>query len=73
MLVLDVRPMLASGIEPLSEILATAERVPAGGSFIVIAPFEPLPLFGALRQTGFSHESAPDSTGGYRIVFLREP
>ena len=68
---LDVRPMLASGMEPLSEILAAAEAIPSGGSLVVIAPFEPVPLFGALRQMGFSHESAVEPTGGYRIVFTR--
>lgn len=69
---LDVRPMLASGVEPLSEILAAADRIPVGGSLIVVAPFEPVPLFGALRQMGFSHESLPEQTGGYRIVFTRD-
>jgi hypothetical protein len=69
---LDVRPILASGGEPLSAILAAAESIPVGGSLVVIAPFEPVPLFGALRQMGFSHESVPEPTGGYRIVFSRD-
>ena len=69
--VLDVRPILASGGEPLNEILAAAEDVPVGGSLVVIAPFEPLPLYGVLRQMGFSHESGAESGGGVRIVFTR--
>jgi hypothetical protein len=69
---LDVRPILESGGEPLSMILAAAERIPSGGSLVVIAPFEPVPLFGALRQMGFSHDSRPEPTGGYRIVFTRD-
>jgi Uncharacterized conserved protein (DUF2249) len=70
--ILDVRPMLASGVEPLSAILAAAEPIPVGGSLIVIAPFEPVPLFGALRQMGFSYESGLEQTGGYRILFTRD-
>ncbi len=70
--VLDVRPILAAGGEPLEEILAAAGGVPTGGSLVVIAPFEPVPLFGALRQLRFSHESAPEDGGGFRIVFTRE-
>jgi hypothetical protein len=68
---LDVRPILASGGEPLSAILASAELVPAGSSLVILAPFEPVPLFGVLRQMGFSHESALEPGGGYRIRFTR--
>ena len=69
--VLDVRPILESGGEPLSLIVETAERIPAGGSLVVIAPFEPVPLYGALRQMGFSHETGREPTGGFRILFTR--
>jgi hypothetical protein len=73
--VLDVRPILRSGGEPLNEILAAAETVPAGGSLVVIAPFEPIPLYGVMRQLGFSHETETEmeseTAAGFRIVFTR--
>jgi hypothetical protein len=68
---IDVRSILASGGEPLNEILALAEDVPVGGSLVVIAPFEPMPLYGVMRQMGFSHETGGESDGGFRIVFTR--
>ncbi|HWC65028.1 MAG TPA: DUF2249 domain-containing protein [Thermoanaerobaculia bacterium] len=72
--VLDVRPILRAGGEPLDEILAAAGTVPPGGSLVVIAPFEPMPLYGVLRQLGFSCETATEESagGGFRIVFVKE-
>lgn len=72
-LTIDVRPILASGGEPLSEILAAAEGIAEGESLVVIAPFEPAPLYGVMRQMGFSADVAPDPGGGFRIVFTRGP
>jgi hypothetical protein len=71
--VLDVRPILQAGGEPLDQIIAAAGTVPAGGSLVVIAPFEPMPLYGVLRQLGFSCEtSAEESEGAFRVVFVRQ-
>ena len=69
--VIDVRPVIASGGEPLGEILAAADTVPEGGRLVVIAPFDPIPLYGVMRQMGFSHESELVSGGGVRVVFTR--
>jgi hypothetical protein len=69
--VVDVRPIIASGGEPLNEILAAADAVPDGGRLVVLAPFEPMPLYGVMRQMGFSHESELISGGGVRVVFTR--
>lgn len=53
--VLDVRPELAAGGEPFVRIMEAATQVPAGGSLVLIAPFEPVPLYGALGSRGFTH------------------
>ena len=50
---LDVRDILATGGEPFDLIMETAERVPAGGEFVLVAPFEPAPLVPHLRLRGF--------------------
>ena len=70
---IDVGPILASGGEPLAEILAAAEGVAEGSSLVVIAPFEPAPLYGVMRQMGFAAETGPEPGGGFRIVFRRGP
>jgi hypothetical protein len=69
--VIDVRPIIASGGEPLSEILAAAGEIPVGGLLMVVAPFEPMPLYGLMRQMGFSHEIRAEAGGSYRVVFRR--
>lgn len=69
--VLDVRPDLAAGNEPFSKILKTAEDIAEGGSFTVIAPFEPVPLFGVLKQLGYSHDCRSRGADGFEVVFTR--
>lgn len=68
---LDVRPEIAAGGEPLGTILEVAEAVPAGGSFVLLAPFEPVPLLGLLARRGFDSEVTPLGDGGCRVVFTR--
>jgi hypothetical protein len=69
--VLDVRPDLAAGREPLSKIMDAAREIPDLGSLTVLAPFEPVPLYSVLRRMGFSHETEALGAEGYRIVFTR--
>ena len=70
--ILDVRPDLAAGQEPFSRILRAAEDTPRGGAFVLLAPFEPVPLFGVLEKLGFSYESRPAGAEGFRVVFTRD-
>jgi len=69
--IIDVRPIISSGGEPLSEILAAADGVELEESLVVIAPFEPAPLMGMLRSMGFSSSSEPEPGGGVRVEFRR--
>jgi len=60
---LDVRPILASGEEPLELILETAVGVATGEVLEITAPFEPVPLYSVLGARGFAHLTemrAPD-------------
>lgn len=50
---LDVRPLLARGVDPLNRILLTLENLPADGALQVSAPFQPLPLITLLGVKGF--------------------
>lgn len=70
--VLDVRPVLADGGEPFVEIMETAERVTAGKSLVLIAPFEPVPLYQALGERGFSHATERITSDEWIIRFVRE-
>lgn len=68
---LDVRPDLARGEEPLTKILTAARAIQPGGRLVVQAPFEPFPLFGVLAKLGFSSESENLGAEGFRITFRR--
>jgi uncharacterized protein (DUF2249 family) len=70
--VLDVRPTLERGDEPFIEIIETAARIPLGESLVIIAPFEPAPLYAALGERGFSHATQPVSTSEWVVRFTRE-
>ena len=69
---LDVRPDLARGEEPLTKILSAARAIQPGGRLVVQAPFEPFPLFGVLEKLGFSSESENVGAGGFRVTFHRQ-
>lgn len=53
--VLDVRAELAEGGEPFVRIMEAAAEVAPGASLVLVAPFEPVPLYSALGGRGFSH------------------
>lgn len=53
---LDVRPILASGRDPLPEILQELRQLPPGGVVRIRAPFVPAPLVALLEKRGFTSE-----------------
>lgn len=69
--VLDVRPTLAGGGEPFVEIMEAAEGIPPGQSLIIVAPFEPAPLYSALGARGFTHETRCVTAGEWVVRFTR--
>jgi uncharacterized protein (DUF2249 family) len=70
--VLDVRPTLEQGGEPFVEIMEAAASIPPGESLVIIAPFEPAPLYGALGGRGFSHDTSCISASEWVVRFTRE-
>jgi hypothetical protein len=69
--VLDVRPDLASGGEPFVKIMEAAAPIPVGESLILIAPFEPVPLYAALGGRGFSHQTERVAEDEWVVRFTR--
>jgi len=68
---LDIRPIFASGASPCSTIDNAVARLRPGQDLILLAPFEPVPLFTKLAAQGFEHRSEELSDGSWRIVFER--
>lgn len=66
---LDVRPLLARGEEPFPAIIEQKAKLQEGQSLLLIAPFEPTPLYPLFRAEGFTVESTPLKNGDWQIQF----
>ncbi len=69
--VLDVRPELEHGGEPFVSIMEAASAIKPGGTLVLIAPFEPVPLYDVLGARGFSHETEKVAADEWIVQFTR--
>lgn len=67
----DVREEIALGREPFGRIMKAAESLKAGQRMKLLAPFQPVPLFGVLAANGFSHEVRETTSGDWEVLFSR--
>jgi uncharacterized protein (DUF2249 family) len=70
--VLDVRPELESGGEPFVRIMEAAATIPGGKTLVIIAPFEPVPLYEVLKTRGFTHETVKVADDEWVVRFARQ-
>ncbi|MBA4149917.1 MAG: DUF2249 domain-containing protein [Verrucomicrobia bacterium] len=68
---LDVRSDIRNGQEPFSRIMQAVAALKENEELLLIAPFEPVPLFGVLATRGFAHESKELSDGDWEVRFHR--
>jgi uncharacterized protein (DUF2249 family) len=68
---LDVREDIRAGHEPFSTIMAAIGRLDGEQGLLLIAPFEPVPLFHVLAKQGFAHESKQMPVGDWQVLFSR--
>jgi uncharacterized protein (DUF2249 family) len=68
---LDVREDIRNGCEPFSKIMQAVARLKDNEQLLLIAPFEPAPLFAALAQQGFSHQAKATAAGDWEVLFTR--
>ena len=66
---LDVREDIRSGHEPFAKIMQTVAHLKDNEQLLLIAPFEPTPLFAVLAQRGYSHQSKPTPDGDFEVLF----
>ncbi len=69
--VLDVRPIFASGGSPCGAIDEAVASVKPNQAFVLLVPFEPAPLYSKLGAQGFSHQKRQMDDGTWRIEFRR--
>lgn len=68
---LDVREEIRGGREPFSRIMSVVAALKPDEDLLLIAPFEPAPLYAVLRQQGFVARPRPTAEGDYEVRFTR--
>lgn len=70
---LDVREDLKNKIEPFQKIMeALRELTNENDTFILHAPFKPVPLFAVLKAKGFTHEDEEIEKKHWKITFIKK-
>ncbi|MCX6280574.1 MAG: hypothetical protein NTU51_01260 [Bacteroidetes bacterium] len=54
---LDARPLLASGIHPLEQVIKESAGLAAGEIYEIITPFPPMPMIEKMVAAGFDYFS----------------
>ncbi len=65
---LDVRPLLARGVDPLDTVVATLEDLGESGVLVLTAPFRPAPLVTLLEGRGYTVTVAAGVDDGTFVV-----
>ncbi|EME68985.1 hypothetical protein H261_15762 [Paramagnetospirillum caucaseum] len=66
---LDVRSLLAQGVDPFATVMEAASGIEFGGSLVIDAPFNPSPLRRILAGRGFSSYGRKLNEGHWRVFF----
>ena len=67
---LDVRPILATGVDPLDDILAALAGVAPGAALLLTVPFRPTPLLALLTGRGHGVTLRALNGGLYAVVVI---
>ncbi|NOR88522.1 MAG: DUF2249 domain-containing protein [Bacteroidales bacterium] len=60
---LDVRPSLASGVDPFNLIMGKLKELNDSQQLLIINTFEPIPLLNILKDKGYQYETTRPSDG----------
>ena len=69
---LDVRPMLARGVDPYTEIRQRVDALGGGAGVALVAPFMPAPLIEKLKSEGFFSRVERRTDGAWMVYFWRD-
>ena len=70
--ILDVREEIRKGGEPFSKIMSAVAELRPDENLLLVAPFEPVPLFGVLAGQGFTHTARQTESGDWEVLFKRK-
>ena len=65
----DVRDDIRNGQEPFRKIMSAVAQLQPGEQLLLIAPFEPVPLYHVLASKGFEHRAQKTQTGDWVVLF----
>jgi uncharacterized protein (DUF2249 family) len=68
----DVRRDIRLGHEPFGRIMSTVAQLSPGQKLLLLAPFEPLPLYRILEGRGFTHSAEEAPSGHWEVLFERQ-
>ncbi len=60
---LDVRPILAGGVDPFDEIMKTLKGMEGHQTLLIINTFEPIPILNILKKRGYAYETERPEPG----------
>lgn len=66
---LDVREMSRSGRDLFSLIMGAVGRLEEGQKLLLVAPFEPVPLYEVMSHRGFDYTTTPRGNGDWEVLF----
>ncbi len=68
---LDVREDLKNKLEPFQKIMSAIQLLEVGDTFILHAPFKPVPLFAVMKAKGFTHEAEQLDKKHWKVTFVK--
>lgn len=68
---LDVREEIRHGGEPFSKIMSAVAQLRPDENLLLLAPFEPKPLFAVLAKQGFNHTAREIENADWEVLFTR--
>lgn len=69
---LDVREDIKNKLEPFQKIMEAISELDVNDTFILHAPFKPVPLYGVLKAKGFEYEAEKIEAKHYKITFTKK-
>lgn len=69
---LDVREDLRLKKEPFDKIMGTVKKLKDGESFVLHAPFNPVPLHAILKRKGFEHETEKVEKKHFKVTYTKK-
>ncbi|MDF0726998.1 DUF2249 domain-containing protein [Cytobacillus sp. S13-E01] len=68
---LDVREDIKNKLEPFQKIIGAISTLDQGDTFVLHAPFKPVPLFAVMKAKGFTHEAEEIDKKHWKVTFIK--